>query len=48
MQNMPPTKRAKITDWSPPTLADIKALLSVVINMGLHPVSDITDYFSQA
>jgi hypothetical protein len=27
MQNMPPTKRARITDWSPPTLTDIKALL---------------------
>jgi hypothetical protein len=48
MQNMPPTKRARITDWSPPTLADIKALLGVVINIGLHPMSDITDYFSQA
>jgi hypothetical protein len=47
MQNMPPTKRARITDWSPPTLADIRALLGVVINMGLHPMSDITDYFSQ-
>jgi hypothetical protein len=32
----------------PRTLADIKALLGVVINMGLHPMSDITDYFSQA
>jgi hypothetical protein len=44
----PPTKRARITDRSPPTLADIKAMLGVVINMGLHPMSDITDYFSQA
>jgi hypothetical protein len=44
MQNMPPTKRACITDCSPPTLADIKALLGVVINMGLHRFSDITDY----
>jgi hypothetical protein len=33
-----PTKRARITDWSPPTLADIKALLGVMINMGLHPM----------
>jgi hypothetical protein len=37
IQSMPP-----ITDWWPPTLADIKALLGVVINMGLHPMSDIT------
>jgi hypothetical protein len=48
MQNMPPTIRARNTDWSPQTLAYIKALLSVVINMGLHPMSDITDYSSQA
>jgi hypothetical protein len=41
MQSMPPTKRARITDWSSPALA-IKALLGVVINIGLHPVSDIT------
>jgi hypothetical protein len=45
MQSMPPTKRARITDWSHPTLDDIKALFGVVINMGLHPMSDITDYF---
>jgi hypothetical protein len=31
--------------WSHPTLDDIKALFGVVINMGLHPMSDITDYF---
>jgi hypothetical protein len=48
MQNLPPTKRDRITDWSPPTLADIKALLGVVIDMGLYPMSDITDCFSQA
>jgi hypothetical protein len=47
VHNMPPTKRARIIDWSSPTLADIKALLGVVINMGLHPMSGITDY-SQA
>jgi hypothetical protein len=43
-----PTKRTRITDWSPPTLVDIKALLGVVINMSPHPMSDITDRFSQA
>jgi hypothetical protein len=48
MQSVAPTKRARITDWSPPTLGDITALLGVVINVGLHPVSDITDSFSQA
>jgi hypothetical protein len=31
----------------PPTIADIKALLGIVINMGLHPTPDITDYFSE-
>jgi hypothetical protein len=48
MQNMPPTERARIKDWSPLTLADIEALLGVVINMGLHTMIDLTDYFSQA
>jgi hypothetical protein len=48
MQNMPPTKRARITDWSSQTLADIKALLGIMVNMGLHPISDVSDYFSQA
>jgi hypothetical protein len=39
MQSMPPTKIARITDWSPPTLLDIKAVLGIVINMVLHPMS---------
>jgi hypothetical protein len=52
MQNMASNKRASITDWSPPTLADIRfciviIVLSIVINMGLHLVCDITDYFSK-
>jgi hypothetical protein len=46
MQSMLPTKRRGITDWLHRTLGDIKALLDVVINMGVHPMSDITDYFS--
>jgi hypothetical protein len=46
MQSMLPTKRRWITDWLHRTLGDIKALLDVVINMGMHPMSDITDYFS--
>jgi hypothetical protein len=40
---MPPTKRATITDWLPPTLADIRALLGIIIN-----TCDVTDYYSQA
>jgi hypothetical protein len=47
-KRMPPTERAIVTDWSPPALGDIKSLLGVVINMGLYPMSDITDQFSQA
>jgi hypothetical protein len=45
MQSMLPTKRARITDRLPPTIADMKALLGIVKIMGLHPMSDITDPF---
>jgi hypothetical protein len=48
MQSMPPIKKARATNWSPPTLAAIKALSGVVMNMGLHTTSDITDCFSEA
>jgi hypothetical protein len=48
MKNMPLTKRARITHWSPPTLADIKAPPGTVRNMGLHPTVDINDCFFQA
>jgi hypothetical protein len=37
MQSIPSTKRASITDWWLSTTTDIKALLGIVINMGLHP-----------
>jgi hypothetical protein len=47
MQNMPPTKKAGITDWSPPFLAD-NTLLGVVLNMGMHHMSNIADCFCQA
>jgi hypothetical protein len=43
IQNMHPTKRTTITDWSPPTLAGIKAMLGVVTNMSPHPASNIND-----
>jgi hypothetical protein len=33
MQNMPPTKRARITDWSIPIPADIKVLPGVVTSV---------------
>jgi hypothetical protein len=48
MPSMPPTKRARITEWLPHTLANIKALLGVVREMSLHPMSAITDYLSEA
>jgi hypothetical protein len=48
MQNMPPTKTAKNTDWSTPRPANITTLLDVVINMGLQPIPGINGYFSQA
>jgi hypothetical protein len=41
MQSMPPTKRIRLTDWLPLTLVDIEALLGIVINIRLHPVSNI-------
>jgi hypothetical protein len=44
----PHTKRPRNTDWSPPTPADIKTLLGVVINMGLQLIYGVTDNFSQA
>jgi hypothetical protein len=48
IQNTPSTRRAKITEWYPQTPADINTLCGVMLNVGLHPMSDITDYFSQA
>jgi hypothetical protein len=46
IQNILLTKRARITGWSLPTVADIKALLGSMLNMCLYPMCDITDYFS--
>lgn len=40
----PPIRKARITNWSPPFPADMKARLGAAINAGLHPMSDITDY----
>jgi hypothetical protein len=48
MQSMRPTKRARSQTWLPLTVADIEALLGVVMNMCLQPVSDFADYFSLA
>lgn len=48
MQNVPPTKNSRITDWSSPTLTDIKTVLGVEVNLGLHSKFDFTSYFSQA
>ncbi len=43
-----PFKRySRMQYWSDCTSDDIKALLGVVINMGLNPRADITDYYSQ-
>lgn len=33
--------------WKECTMTDMKAIIGTVINMGLHPLSDITDYFSK-
>jgi hypothetical protein len=48
MQNVLCTKRARTTNRFSPTLADIQAVLGVMIIMDLHTMSDITDYLSQA
>jgi hypothetical protein len=42
----PPTKCAEA--WKECSIIDIKAIIQTVINMGLHPLTDITNYFSNA
>jgi hypothetical protein len=44
----PPTKRARMADRKTCSIINKKAIIGTVINMGLHPLTDITDYFSNA
>lgn len=46
-KSRPVKKYSRMQHWSDCTREDIKALLGVVINMGLNPRPDITDYYSQ-
>lgn len=43
-----PSPKARITKWQDITPIDFKAFLGVIINMGLMPLPNITNYFSTA
>jgi hypothetical protein len=42
----PPTKHARTAACKECSIIDIKAIIGRVINMGLHPLTDITNYAS--
>lgn len=45
-QSFPIQNQRKQKVWADTTTTEIKALLGVILNMGLHPLPDIKDYFS--
>ncbi|XP_054257551.1 piggyBac transposable element-derived protein 4-like [Macrosteles quadrilineatus] len=45
-QSLPIQNQRKQKVWADTTTTEIRALLGVVLNMGLHPLPDIKDYFS--
>lgn len=48
MQATPTSRRSRMRDWHHATLSNMKAFIGMIINMGLHPLPDIKDYFGRA